>query len=286
MFNTPLMRIPSRFPAQLAAALFVCAPFPSMPGAEPPRLELKDTAVRVMPGDSITDRIDRALNGLRPKVEAEGSPVRWSLAERIAAYKIPAVSIAIIDGGKVVWARGFGVTEAGGHDPVTAETLFQAGSCSKPVAASAMLRLVDKGALSLDANVNESLKSWKLPENEFTKQEPVTLRRLATHTAGTTVSGFPGYAAGGPRPTVTELLDGKPPANNVPVRVDTLPGQKFRYSGGGYTIMQQILIDVTGTPFPALLQKEVLVPLGMTQSTYEQPSAWAFANRQRRSSSV
>ena len=90
-------------------------------------------------------RIERVLNGLRPKVEVEGVPVRWSLAERMAAYKVPAVSVAIIDGGRVVWAQGFGVTEVGGHDPVTATTLFQAGSCSKPVAASAMLRLVDKG---------------------------------------------------------------------------------------------------------------------------------------------
>ena len=216
-------------------------------------------------------RIERVLNGLRPKVEAEGAPVRWSLAERMAAYRIPAVSIAIIDGGKIVWAQGFGVTEAGGHDPVTAETPFQAGSCSKPVAASAMLRLVDKGVLSLDANVNDALKAWKLPENEFTKQAPVTLRRLATHTAGTTVGGFPGYAVGVPLPTVPELLDGKPPANNAPVRVDILPGQKFRYSGGGYTIIQQLLIDVNDTPFPMVLSQKVLVPLGMTHSTFEQP---------------
>lgn len=135
-------------------------------------------------------RVERVLKGLRPKMEVEGSPVRWSLAERMVAYKVPALSIAIIDGGKVVWAQGFGVTEIGGHDAVTATTLFQAGSCSKPVAASAMLRLVDKGTLALDTNVNDYLRSWKLPENDFTKQEPVTLRQIAAHAAGTAVSGF------------------------------------------------------------------------------------------------
>ena len=139
-----------------------------------------------------THRVDRVLNGLRPKVEAEGVPVRWSLAERMAAYKVPGVSIAIIDGGRVVWAGGFGVTAVGGHDPVTATTLFQVASCSKPIAASAMLRLVDKGTLQLDTNVNRYLTSWKLPENEFTKMEPVTLRRLANHTGGDDCWRFPG----------------------------------------------------------------------------------------------
>lgn len=216
-------------------------------------------------------RIERVLHGLRPRVEVEGTPVRWTLEERMAAYQVPAVSIAIIDGGRVVWAQGFGVKEAGGHEPVTATTLFQAASCSKPVTASAMLRLVDAGMLSLDTNVNDALTSWKLPENDFTKQEPVTLRRLATHTAGTTVGGFSGYQVDVLRPTVLELLDGKAPANNEPVRVDTLPGQKFRYSGGGFTIIQQLLCDVTGTPFPTLLQQQVFGPLGMTHSTFAQP---------------
>ena len=131
--------------------------------------------------------------------------------------------------------------------------------------------------------MNEYLTSWKLPENEFTKQEPVTLRRITAHTAGTTVSGFPGYEIGVPLPTVREVLDGKPPANTVPVRVDKRPGQGFRYSGGGFTIMQQLLIDVTGTPFPTLLQQQVFEPLGMAHSTFEQPLPYALAVHAARS---
>lgn len=222
-------------------------------------------------------RIERVLKGLRPRIEVEGAPVRWTLAERMTAYKVPAVTLAIIDGGRLVWAQGFGLTEIGGQDPVTATTLFQAGSISKAITVSAMLRLVDKGTLSLDTNVNTYLTSWKLPENDFTRQQPVTLRRLATHTGGTTVSGFPGYKVGVPRPTVPELLDGKAPANTPPVRVDTLPGQAFRYSGGGTTIIQQVLTDVTGTPFPALLQQQVLGPLGMAHSSFDQPLTAARA---------
>jgi CubicO group peptidase (beta-lactamase class C family) len=142
---------------------------------------------------------------------------------------------------------------------------------------SAMLRLVDKGTVSLDTNVNRYLRSWKLPENEFTKQEPVTLRRLATHTAGTTLAGFPGHKVGLPLPTVPDLLDGKAPANTEPVRVDQLPGQGFRYSGGGTTIMGLVMTDATGTPLSALLQQQVLGPLGMAHSIYEMPLAEARA---------
>ena len=235
------------------------------------RPEQTSGAVRPQPIADTAARVERVLKGLRPKIEAEGAPVRWALAERMAAWQVPAVSIAIVDSGRVVWAQGFGLKEVGGKEPVTAMTLFQAASCSKPIVASAVLRLVDKGTLSLDTDVNRYLTSWKLPENELTRQEKVTLRRLVTHTGGTTVSHFPGYKVGEPRPTVPELLDGKAPANNKPVVVDTVPGKSYRYSGGGFTIIQQALTDVTGTSFPALVQQQVFGPLGMSHSTFEQP---------------
>lgn len=225
----------------------------------------------------IASRAERVLNGLRPRIEVVGAPVRWSLAERMAEYKVPAVSIAIVDDGRIVWAQGFGVTEAGGTHQVTAATLFQSGSNSKPVAVSAMLRLVQAGTLSLDTNVNQYLTSWKLPENEFTAQAPVTLRTLANHTGGTTVSGFPGCQVGVPRPTVPELLDGKAPANTAAVRVDTVPGKSFRYSGGGTTIMQQLIEDATRTSFPSVLKEQVFERLGMTRSVFEQPLSAAHA---------
>ena len=219
-----------------------------------------------------TTHIDRVVGGLRPPVEIEGKPSqRWTLAERMANYKVPGVSIAVIQNGRIAWARGFGVKEAGKTDPVTPATLFQAASISKPVAATAMLRLVERGTLSLDTNVNKYLKSWKVPDNKFTTTEKVTLRRIVSHTAGLTVHGFPGYATTAPIPTVVQVLDGVKPANTAPVRVDTTPGAIERYSGGGTTIMQLLLTDVTGKPFPALMQELVLGPVGMTSSTYEQP---------------
>jgi CubicO group peptidase (beta-lactamase class C family) len=189
----------------------------------------------------------------------------------MAALKTPGVSVAVINGGVIEWAKGYGVVETGANTPVTPRTVFQAASLSKPVAALAALRLVEQGKLALDQDVNARLTSWKVPENEFTKDEKVTLRRLLSHSAGLTVSGFPGYSAGAPVPALVQILDGQKPANTAAIRADVVPGTIWRYSGGGYTVMQQLLMDVTGRPFPPLLADLVLQPIGMKDSTYEQP---------------
>ena len=165
------------------------------------------------------------------------------------------------------------MTAPAGKKPVTTTTLFQSGSISKPVAAAGALWLVLHGKLSLDEDVNEKLKSWKVPENEFTKDQKVTLRRLISHTAGLTVHGFPGYAVGEPLPTLVQILDGEKPANTPPIRVDFVPGTRMRYSGGGVEIEQQLMMDVTGKPFPQFMQETVFKKIGMHDSSYQQPLA-------------
>jgi CubicO group peptidase (beta-lactamase class C family) len=216
------------------------------------------------------DGADRVRASLVPAVHVQGT-LRYRLDERMERYRVPGVSMAVADAGRVVWARGFGVTEAGSRHAVTPTTLFQAGSISKPVTATATLRLVAAGKLSLDEDVNTYLRSWKVPETELTAHEKVTLRRILSHSAGTTVHGFPGYAANEPLPTVQQVLDGDKPANTKPVRVEVTPGTESRYSGGGATIEQLALVEVTGKPFPALLDQLVLGPIGMTHSTFEEP---------------
>jgi CubicO group peptidase (beta-lactamase class C family) len=218
-------------------------------------------------------RITRIENGLLPGVVIKGAPrPTMSIRERMAHHKVPGMSVAVINNGAIEWARGYGVVEAGRNQPVTPETIFQAASISKPVAAMGALHLVEKGKLNLDEDVNLKLKSWKLPENEFTKEKKVSLRGLLNHSAGTTVHGFRGYAVNEPVPSLLEVLDGrKPPANSAPVRVDTVPGTKSRYSGGGITVAQSLVIDVTGKPFPEFMKETVLDKIGMGQSTYEQP---------------
>jgi len=211
-----------------------------------------------------------------PPVLVNGEPLPSNkLSDRMAKLHVPGVSVAVIHAGKLAWARGYGVTRPGGP-PVTPETLFQAASISKPVTTLAVLRLVQQGKLNLDTDINRYLVSWKLPANEFTQQSPVTLRKLLTHTAGVTVHGFAGYPAGDPLPTLLQILNGEPPANNPPIRVDRVPGTQWRYSGGGFEVVQQALTDVTGMPFAQLMHDTVLQPLGMRHSTYEQPAPATF----------
>jgi CubicO group peptidase (beta-lactamase class C family)/predicted transcriptional regulator YdeE len=199
------------------------------------------------------------------------APLRLSLAELMKTYGVPGLSIAVIENFKIVDTKAYGVIAPGSNTPVTTRTLFQAGSISKPVAATAALYLVEHGKLSLDEDVNQKLTSWKVPDNEFTKTEKVTLRRLMSHTGGLTVHGFPGYDVDAPVPTLVQIFNGEKPANTDAIRVDIVPGTKARYSGGGVTIEQQLMMDVTGKQFPALMRETVLDKLGMTDSSYEQP---------------
>ncbi|WP_020466346.1 serine hydrolase [Singulisphaera acidiphila] len=229
--------------------------------------------------DEIESRIDRVISGLLPEGDA---PKRFGpkavLKDRMAHYHTPGVSIAVINRGRIEWARGFGVKEWGKSDPVSEQTIFQAGSISKPVFAMAVMRLVQDGKLDLDEDVNRYLKSWKVPANGLW-QPRVTLRQLLSHTAGLTVHGFPGYARTETIPSVVDVLNGRPPANTKRVFVDILPGSRFRYSGGGTTVAQQLVVDVLGRPFPKIMQELVMAPLGMKSSTYEQPlpDDWADA---------
>jgi CubicO group peptidase (beta-lactamase class C family) len=219
----------------------------------------------------VAERIQRVENGLLPAIMIKGQTRAMKLAERMAHYKVPGLSVAVINDGKIEWARGYGVVEKDGDKSVTADTLFLAGSISKPVAALAALRLVEQGKLGLDEDVNQKLKTWKVPENEFTKEKKVTLRGLLSHSAGLTVHGFFGYAVDAPMPTLVQILNGEKPANSSAIRGDIEPSSRWRYSGGGYTVMQLLLMDVTGKSFPELTRELVLVPAGMRQSTFENP---------------
>jgi CubicO group peptidase (beta-lactamase class C family) len=215
------------------------------------------------------DDIRHIEQGLRPAIALQGKPIPTaSLAGEMQRLHVPGVSIAVIRGGKIAWAKGYGVVAKDGA-PVTPDTLFQAASISKPVTSIAALRMVEAGKLALDADINNALTSWKLPPGP--KGAHATLRQLLSHTAGASVSGFPGYAHGAAVPTLVQVLDGAPPANTKPVRIENPPGQAWRYSGGGYTVVQQALIDRTGKPFPELLTETVLAPLGMQDSRFAQP---------------
>jgi CubicO group peptidase (beta-lactamase class C family) len=219
---------------------------------------------------SESERIADLENGLRPPVTIRGDQ-GWNIRDRMEHYGVPGAGVAVIHDYGVVWFKTYGLADRETGEPVKPTTLFQAGSISKPVAAFGALQMVAAGRLTLDGNVNDVLTTWKLPDNEFTADQKVTLTQLLSHTGGLTVHGFPGYAVGEPVPTLIQVLDGSAPANTPAIRVDKTPREGWRYSGGGYTIAQQMMIDAAGKPFPKLLDELVIAPLGMTHSTFQQP---------------
>lgn len=229
----------------------------------------------VNPGEA--SRVARVEAGL-PEVFLPGeAPLRLSIEEWMVLLKIPGLSLTVIDDNRVVWAKSYGVREAGGHSKVTLDTPFQAASISKPITVLAALHEVEAGRLNLDANVNDRLRAWRIPDNTFTRDQKVTLRRIMSHTAGLTTDGFEGYPVGAPLPTVAQILDGVAPANSTPVGVNRIPGSGVRYSGGGTVVLQLVLTELSGQPFPEFMDRTVLRPLGMRHSTYEQPPppGWA-----------
>jgi CubicO group peptidase (beta-lactamase class C family) len=213
------------------------------------------------------DRIARVENGLLPPfITANTKPMR--LTDRMQHHGVPGLSAAVVDRGQLVWAQAWGVTQAGQAAPLTTDTQMQAASISKAVSAVAALRLVDQGKLGLDVDLNTLLRAWQIPPGAQTADKPVTLRRVLSHSAGLTVSGFLGYGPGIAVPNTLQILDGLPPANSAPVRVDIAPGSEWRYSGGGFVVLQQLLEDISGQGFAAFLQREVLSPAGMTRSSF------------------
>lgn len=198
---------------------------------------------------------------------------KMTIQDRMKYYGIQAVSVAMIDDNKIIWAKAYqNSPDLHTHKNIDEHTLFQAASISKPVTAMGALLLVQQGKLSLDQDVNNYLKSWKVPENTFTTTEKVTLRRLLSHTAGTSVHGFAGYGERDEIPTTIEVLQGKKPkVNSEAIEVIRVPGTQHQYSGGGTTIVQLLIEDITGEKFDTWMKTNILIPFGMNSSSFEQP---------------
>lgn len=222
------------------------------------------------------------------RIEAAQSPDRggldgYTLQQVMQRFRVPGVSIAVLKDFQVHWAKGYGVSDVETGTPVDVNTAFQAASISKPVTAMAAVKLVQDGRFSLDADVNTLLTSWKVPASEHTRVTAVTPRALFSHTSGSDDGfGFPGYAPDAPRPTPVQVIRGEKPSNVGVVTFGRPPYQAFKYSGGGTTIMQVALTDLTGRDFAELMRATVLEPLGMRGSTYQQPPPPEWAGRMAR----
>jgi len=206
---------------------------------------------------------------LRPRVYVGDEEVRFTLAERMARYHVPGLAVAIIDHGEVVFSSGYGVRQAGTEERVDANTVFSAGSISKVATASLVLALASDGKLDLDAPVSTQLRSWSLPDHPDFDEDLVTLRAILSHTAGFNMHGFRDFQPGEALPTTIETLEGKSPAPNDPLDLLFEPGSAYKYSGGGYTLAQQIVDDTsTSSGFDAIAETRLLAPLGMSRSSF------------------
>jgi len=211
------------------------------------------------------------------RIEAAQAPVAGeldalTLAELMARFHVPAVSVAVIRDFEIHWAKAYGVADVTSGAAADNDTLYQAASISKPVAAFGVLRAVAQGRLSLDEDVNRYLRSWKVPAGDAGATGPVTLRSLLSHTSGADDGfGFPGYHPSVDQPTVVQVIAGAKPSNTGPVLFARPPYAAHKYSGGGVTIAQLAVTEALGQPFPSLMQELVLGPAGMVRSAYEQP---------------
>jgi len=219
--------------------------------------------------DTTIDLIKKVETGLTTRVHIAGDST-WSIEERMKHYGIPGVSIAVINNGKIAWTKGYGVVDKESKAPVTEQTLFQAAATSMPVTAYGALRLVEQNKLGLDENINSYLKSWKVPEIEFTKEKKVTIRNLLNHSAGIHPRGTGSYSINEKNPTLVEILNGASPAKNEPITVNKEPGESVRFAYASYVPIQQMMLDVEGKTFPEIMHELVLQPLEMNNSTFNQ----------------
>ena len=235
----------------------------------------------LLEGNQSSDDVAQLIHEIEaPQVPNRQGLDGMTLQEVMQKFHIQGMSIAVIKDFKIQWAKGYGLADVQTGRPVETNTLFQAASISKPVTAMAALRLVQEGRFSLDEDVNKLLKSWQVPASDLTREQPVTPRSLMSHTSGSDDGfGFPGYAPGAPLPTLVQILNGQPPSNVGPVLFKRPPYQAYKYSGGGIVIEQLMLTDLLGQPFDQNMQNLILKPLGMSDSTYQQPLPKNLAGR-------
>ena len=201
-----------------------------------------------------------------------------SLTDKMSVHNVPGISLAFIKNGKLDWVKAYGLVQQGKPDEINTETVFSVGSISKVGTAVIILKLAQKGFVDIDTDVNQYLKSWKIEHNRFTSKTPVTLRATMSHTSGLTVHGFADYLPDEKLPTTVQILKGESPAKNQEVYVNLPVGSRYRYSGGGTTVQQLIVEDITHETFFEAASRLLFEPLKMNRSSYQNPLPESHGN--------
>ncbi|MCH5719060.1 serine hydrolase domain-containing protein [Niabella hibiscisoli] len=220
---------------------------------------------------SINDTIQKTENSLAPNTIYGDAVPDLNLEQRMKEIGIKGLSIAVIKNYQIHWAKGYGWADEASKRKVTPDTRFQAASISKSLNSMGILKLVEEKKIDPRADINTLLKSWQFPYDSNSGKTKINIYQLLSHTAGLSVHGFPGYERGTELPTLPQILDGRSPANTKAVRSLFEPGTKVQYSGGGTTLSQLIVEDITGQPYEKYMKEAVLQPLGMAHSSFEQP---------------
>lgn len=227
----------------------------------------------------MSDKKDEQIQKILDNVVAvnfEGKPIpvweeKEALSDLMKQFNVPGIGIVLINNFEIEWSKFIGVQDLNSKIEVNSQTLFEAASTTKTLVTVVALHLVEKGLIDLETDVNVYLKDWKIPENEFTKNEKVTLKRLLTHTAGINRPESMFDFEEGSTPTLLNVLNGKSPAKNDPVAVEFEPGSKHQYSNIGYDIIQKLLEDVTGKSLAQLFKEVIFDPLSMNNSSLDSP---------------
>ena len=217
----------------------------------------------------VAEQINRVENGLYD--QAKGDNKTYNILSRMEHYNVNGLSVALIDNYQMVWAKGYGYADKREKRTVTTSTIFEPGSISKAINAVGILQLAQRGKVNLYQDINEYLSSWKFPYDTVSKGKKITIAQLLSHTGGVSIYGFPGYEKDSVIPSLTDILEGKYPANTPPVRSQAEPGKEYNYSGGGILILQKLLTDIAHQPYEQFMYNNVLKPLGMRNSFYNQP---------------
>jgi len=225
--------------------------------------------------DKKEERIQKILDNV-VAVKFEGKPIpvweeKEALSDLMNQFNVPGIGIVLINNYEIEWSKFIGVQDLNSKIEVNSQTLFEAASTTKTLVTVAALHFVEKGLIDLETDVNDYLKDWKIPENEFTKNEKVTLKRLLTHTAGINRPESMYDFEEGSTPTLLDVLNGKSPAKNDPVVVEFEPGSKHQYSNLGYDIIQKLLEDVTGKSLAQLIKEVIFDPIAMNNSSLDYP---------------